>query len=103
MRQTYGLLMVSIRTVVLFLLLTIGPILGYILYAKAVGPISGKAVFVLGYPIFVIGGFFAGLIAAKVAKDEWNWGIAYLAFVIVWGCFALAPFIVLRIPGLTTH
>lgn len=57
----------------------------------------------LGYPIFVISTHFAGLMAAKIAKDEWNWGVAYVAFVIVWGCFALAPFIVLRIPGLTTH
>jgi hypothetical protein len=73
------------------LLLTLGPIVGYVLYAKLTGPLDGKAVFALGFPLFIITGFFAGLLGAKLAKDEWNWGVAYVAFFVIWGCFYLAP------------
>lgn len=93
--------MVSVRHILLFIVLIFGPTIGYVLYAKTVGPLNWKSVGIVGYPLFITAGLIAALVAAKIAKDEWNWGAAYLAFFGVWGAFAFAPYIVLRIPGLT--
>lgn len=90
---------ISLRHIVLFVVLIFGPTIGYVLYAKAAGPLNWKSVGIVGYPLFLISGLIAALIAAKIAKDEWNWGAAYLAFFGVWGAFAFAPSSCCAYPG----